>query len=684
VAVEQIATSGRLLDVLVGPAGTGKTTAMAGLRAVWEAQHGPRSVLGMAPSAAAEALADELGVTTDNTAKWLTETRKQAQRLADIDRLRAQLPSLRPGSRSYQSVMERVRAIAANVEQWRLRPGQLVIVDEASLAGTFTLDELVGQAADAGAKVVLVGDWAQLSAIEAGGAFALLVADRKSVPELSDVRRFTNRWEQAASIKLRTGDPTAVAAYSAHDRIAEGSRDEMLEALYQAWKRDIVEGKSSLMIAADGVTVSALNERARADRVAAGQTAPNGIEVAGGIAGVGDRVVTRENDRRLVTGKRWVKNGDQWIVTSTKTNGSMTVQRINSPDAVVLPADYVRHHLELSYATTALRAQGATVDTAHFIVGPTATREVLYVATTRGRQSNQLYVDTCYDPDHDTSHGESERQTVEEVLTLVLARVGAEQSAHTMIRQAHDAAESIATLVAEYQTLARAAQDQRWTALLVETGLSADQINQIRQSDAYGPLVAAFRDAEGRGLNIAAAFPVLVRSRTLIGVDDSAAVLHGRMHRWIDANDRGQRPATGPLIAGLVPAALNVTDPDMHQALIERAGTMEARARSLAQQAVNQGAHWTRVLGPPPVDPARRQAWFNQLATIAAYEDHWGASVFAPVGDGDRRNIEQFGEAKRAKEAAQRAQSIARHDTENRVVANGMETRAVRQGGPRL
>ena len=48
-AVEQIATSGRCLDVLVGPAGTGKSTTMAGLRAVWEAEHGAGSVLGPGP-----------------------------------------------------------------------------------------------------------------------------------------------------------------------------------------------------------------------------------------------------------------------------------------------------------------------------------------------------------------------------------------------------------------------------------------------------------------------------------------------------------------------------------------------------------------------------------------------------------------------------------------------------------
>ena len=95
------------------------------------------------------------------------------------------------------------------VVRWRLRAGQLVIVDEASLLGTFALDELVTAARDARAKVVLVGDPNQLSAIDAGGMFAALVRDRGGlVPELTDVRRFVNAWEKEASVELRAGLPT--------------------------------------------------------------------------------------------------------------------------------------------------------------------------------------------------------------------------------------------------------------------------------------------------------------------------------------------------------------------------------------------------------------------------------------------------------------------------------------------
>jgi ATP-dependent exoDNAse (exonuclease V) alpha subunit len=107
----------------------------------------------------------------------------------------------------------------------RLKAGQLVIVDEASLAGTFALDELVGAARQAGSKILLVGDGAQLGSVEAGGAFSLLVKDRGDlVAELTDVRRFSSEWEKAASIELRSGNKAVIDDYDAHGRITEGDR----------------------------------------------------------------------------------------------------------------------------------------------------------------------------------------------------------------------------------------------------------------------------------------------------------------------------------------------------------------------------------------------------------------------------------------------------------------------------
>ena len=46
----------------------------------------------------------------------------------------------------------KVARAEAELARWRLRAGQLVIVDEASLAGTFALDELVAAAGAAGSQ----------------------------------------------------------------------------------------------------------------------------------------------------------------------------------------------------------------------------------------------------------------------------------------------------------------------------------------------------------------------------------------------------------------------------------------------------------------------------------------------------------------------------------------------------
>jgi len=661
-AIEQIATSGRRLDVLIGPAGTGKSTTMAGLRAAWEAEHGAGSVLGLAPSAAAaEVLAGELGIDTENTAKWLFEHRREAERLGKIKELHIALRSLPNVSGARAPLRQRIGNAEAELARWRLRADQLVIVDEASLAGTFALDELLGSAATAGAKVVLVGDQGQLSAVEAGGAFAALVRDRDGLaPELTDVRRFHHLWEKRASVELRKGSPDAIDAYQANERIADGDRDQMLDALYLAWKDDTESGQTSLMLAGDLRTVSELNDRARADRVAAGAVSEHGLTVAGsGTAGVGDLVISRQNDRRLSAGGRWVRNGDRWVVTATHQDGTMMVQRANGGGVVMLPAAYVSEHLELAYASSAHRAQGRTVDTAHALVSSTATREVLYVMATRGRASNRLYVDTHYDPDPQTSHDQaSEPVTAKEVLAGVLRNEGADLAAHDMILRQQAEAEGLERLSAEYLTLATLAQHERWDTLLARSGLTEADLAGVRASGAFGPLLAAFRNAEARGLDVEATFPRLVAGRSLADAADVAAVLHGRVDRWTEAAGGRSRRADN-LIVGLIPRAQRVSDSEMAQALAERDQAMEERARTLADQAVESGQSWVKHLGTPPASPARRERWIREVSTIAAYRDRWHITGQSLVGrQSDMSSTEQTGQYQRALAAVARAAAI--------------------------
>jgi conjugative relaxase-like TrwC/TraI family protein len=655
VAVEAVATSGRRVDLLVGPAGSGKTTTMATLRAAWEAEHGPGSVIGLAPSAvAAEVLSDELGVETENTAKWLHEHRQNPWRRGLLDRLHAKLADGNLTLGTATAIQGRIRAVQGDLQRWSLRAGQLVIVDEASLAGTLALDELATAASDAGAKLLLVGDDAQLSAVEAGGMFKSLVADRDGhAPILIDVRRFSADWEKQASVRLRVGDPVAIDTYASHGRIVEGARDEILDAALQAWRTDIEAGRTSLMIAPDAATVSELNRRARADLVTAGQVEADGVEVAdGSIAGVGDQIVTRQNDRTLTAGRRWVRNGDHWTVTAIADNGSITARSHNAA-SVVLPSDYVAHHVELAYAATAHRAQGRTTDTAHAVVWPTTTREVLYVSSTRGRHANCLYVDTRYDPDPSTGHdGVLQPQTAREVLIGVLGREGADVSAHEALHRAHDQAESIATLAGEYQTIAGAAQRDHWESLLARSGLSPTQIQVVKDSSSYEALAAALRYAPG----VDKALPSLIAQRTLINADDLAAVLQHRVDTWANNHERPDN-----LVAGVIPRAQPAADLDLARGLHEREHAIETRATTRAERAAASLAPWIGRLGRPPTDPMARSQWLQAVTVVAAYRDRWDIKDDPqPLGPETTISTEQAQQRQRAFAAARRAFTISR------------------------
>jgi len=502
-AVCSVTTSGRVLDVLVGAAGTGKSTTMRAVRATWEAEHGLGSVVGLAPSAAAaEVLADAVGVPTENTAKWLTEASRQPQRRVELDTLALRLDRASPSLRT-RALLGRARKVQAEIDRWRLHPRQLVIVDEASMATTLDLDALTAQARAAGAKLLLVGDWAQLSPVNAGGAFHLIARDGNDPATLTDVHRFQHDWERKASLQLRDGTLEVADLYAANGRIVGGDRESALDLLYDAWRRDTTQGKRSLMIANDAETVHDLNQRARNDRVMSGLVDAHGVNQADGTTiGVGDVIVTRRNSRALVSGTGWVKNGDQWHVTGINPDGTIEAQRASGSGTARLPAAYVNQHVELGYAMTAHRAQGRTVDTAHAFVAATTTREPLYVMATRGRESNRLYVDTTYDPDVATAHEPAPESDATEVLRQVLATTGADSSATETLDEEWSRAENPARVTAERKLIARRARDHRYGEMLISAGLPAGNLQAMRNTTTWGSITASLHAAESMGLDI--------------------------------------------------------------------------------------------------------------------------------------------------------------------------------------
>ncbi|MEU4293210.1 MobF family relaxase [Kribbella sp. NPDC026596] len=378
-ALHRIASSGQTVEALVGPAGTGKTSLLAALRTSWEAEHGEGSIIALAPSAAAATvLSDTLALPADNVAKWIHEAVGVAgdQRNHWISELEqaAQAAEASGRRRRHHRITAELARAYAERDRWRFRPNQLVIVDEASMAGTMELATLARAADMAGAKLFLVGDDAQLGTANVGGAFRLVARDTAAA-ELSDVWRFSKDWERDVSLQLREGQPQVIDLYDQHDRLSHGSLEDMENAAYTAWQADTAAGRTTLLIAADNATVARLNARARLDRVNTGEVEPNGIVLHdGNHVGLGDHIVTRLNNRRLRIGQRgFVQNGNRWTVIRRWDDGSLTVEN-DDLQTVTLPSKYVRESVELAYATTAHRAQGATIDTAHLLVTDKLTR----------------------------------------------------------------------------------------------------------------------------------------------------------------------------------------------------------------------------------------------------------------------------------------------------------------------
>lgn len=626
VAITRIARSGLTLDLLVGPAGSGKTTALRALHRAWTAAHGRDSVIGLAPSAAAaEVLGDSLGVRAENTAKFIYEHHHG---------------------------------------RWNLEAGQLVLVDESSLAGTLALDRIAEHAAEVGAKVVLIGDWAQLTAVETGGAFGMLVRHRQSVPELTDVRRFANEWEKTASIGLRHGNTDALDEYQERGRLFDGDVETMLDSIYEAWRADHDEGLHTLMIAGTGEMVAQLNERARADLIEAGQVEADGLRLHDGTtAGVGDLVVTRLNDRRLSTGKAWVKNGDRWQVTRHYDDGSLAVRRLGRGDqphgkALVLPAKYVSEELELGYASTVHRAQGASVDTTHALVDPDASsRELFYVAMTRGKHRNHAYV-IVPDPHEIEAHlDQPEPLTVTDRLAKVLARTDADLSATETLKLEVDRHASLSTLLAEYDVLAREAQTDRWAALLDVAPFPGNVADDVFTSAYYERLEAALARHEAAGHLAAAALNALA-PRLATGNDQSdpaaqlATMLDQATSQLPPGKNRRRR------VAGLIATPAQPMSEDMQTVLDERQALIEAAARRALHHALDAGEGWTKRIGRPPVTGRTHTAWLAHATTIALYRQRHGVEGVSPLGNPkDITNAQQNAEYRIASAAWRLAQS---------------------------
>ncbi|MFE3839655.1 AAA family ATPase, partial [Pseudogemmobacter sonorensis] len=331
-------TDGSDLGIVVGYAGTGKSAMLGVARETWEASG--FEVRGVALSGiAAENLESGSGIAS--------------------------------------------RTIASMEHGWAngrdmLTSRDVLVIDEAGMVGTRQMERVLSNAAEAGAKVVLVGDPQQLQSIEAGAAFRS-IHEHHGGAEIGEVRRQREDWQRDATRDLATGRTgAAIRAYDRHDMVHEAqSREQARDDLIDRWDRDrqVAPDSSRIILSHTNAEVRELNEAARDRMREAGDLGEDvrvTVERGERNFAAGDRVMFLQNERGL-----GVKNGTLGTIEQVSAQ-SMTVQTDDGRSIAFDLKDYDR--IDHGYAATIHKAQGMTVDRTHVLATPGMDAHGSYVA----------------------------------------------------------------------------------------------------------------------------------------------------------------------------------------------------------------------------------------------------------------------------------------------------------------
>jgi len=585
--VRQLLTSGNGYDLVIGQAGTGKSTMLHAARAGWEAA-GHR-VIGTAVA---------------------------ARTAADLERGTG-IPSS-----SFTQLLADLR------EGGGLTSRHVIVVDEASMIGSRPLDQLRHYVDGAGAKLVLVGDNRQLSSIDAGGALRTLAAELgDQVITLTTNRRQAGadqQWERDALVALRQGDVApAVHAYAEHGRVTiTGTIDEARRRIVDDWWA-VHHEHTTAILAVRRTDVAALNNLVRARRQAAGEL---GEEATFGmkVFSVGDRVIFEKNQRvptadraegghraelvRLrngtfgtvvaVTGPSespLTREGDghrgQGDVAGRAIDGvrseparSLVVQ-LDDGRRAFLPHSYTETSVNLGYALTVFRAQGITVDHTFGLGGDSLFQEAGYTQLSRGRLSNNLYVAAPENPRWEIGHHADD-----------LTRRDALQSLVDALAQNRE------------QTMAR---DRLPTwPIVMPHSLDADFREHARlatwlSDHAPVDVTRQLADAHLRRLDA----PALEGERFGNGETAALVAAQRRHDAWIDR----------------------------HRSELARWSALDRQLR-LREYRLGQAAAYTRLehlaslLGPLPERVSEVERWQSSAGAIEIYRARWNVTSPEPLG----------------------------------------------------
>jgi len=640
-AAYYILTSPRRAEVLVGPAGTGKTWTATEMARAWTAA-GMGPVVALTTSNNArnvireEAALHGVALQAHNITRWLGRS-ETGQALTPVD----------------------------------VAPGSLIVVDEASMVPLAHLAAVVRRADRYGAKVAVTGDPLQLQAPEGGGGMDMLDRHLGHV-ELSEASRFRQAWEREATLRLRQGDITVLADYREHDRLHAATAEQAADEAARAYLHDRLSGKDTLLMCGSEALAAELSRRVRDDLIHWGIVDGDGPSVTlmnGYQASAGDLVMARKNQNDIRAGEkgRALANRDILRIISTDADGvglQVLVERLTGRDPATgaeqwslpfeLDRSYLWNYAHLAYAVTFHAAEGRTVASGIAVFTGGEDRQAVTVAMTRGRDANHAYVITGWniadpkpgpesapelarwariraewaglDPDTATiTEGTHKDTTAEEILGRCLDNDGRELSA-TGTREAEwSDADRLDVLGYQWRHVHRQVSQQRYQQALRDA-LGAETAGQVGQDPAATWLWRTLREAEAAGLDGPATLHRAVAWGPLDGADSVAKVLDWRIRQQtVGMPALAARPWTEQ-----VP---DTGDADTHRYARELADAMDDRARRLGEHAAEHPPAWAHALGPVPDHPVDRAEWEHNAAKVAAYREMWGyVHPHEPIG----------------------------------------------------
>lgn len=353
------------ISCIVGRAGTGKSFSLSAAKEVWDSCG--NEVYGIALS----------GIASDGLSK-----------------------DAKINSRTVASFL-----LAVEHDSIKLNSSSVIVMDEAGMTDSISMQKVISIAEKSGAKLVLVGDPAQLQPVGPGASFRAIL-EKTGFVEIQTVYRQNAEWQRQATVDFSQANTgAAIQAYYDNGCVKLlDSAESAMRTLASDWnnlRRQTDKDISRFLVVAHrNVDVKILNTTLRDLRVKNHEIA-DGYIVNNVVAGKereikiaqNDRIIFLRNDKKL-----GVANGRFATISYVNFSESGKVIDFNvkldgrDNEITIDPKTY--NDFDYGYAATVHKTQGVTVDHSFVYGGGNLNSSLTYVAMTRHKESTGFYAST--------------------------------------------------------------------------------------------------------------------------------------------------------------------------------------------------------------------------------------------------------------------------------------------------